>query len=791
MASVPDVNVPSVSPAGPANDYQTEQASPAAFGGQTAQASERLGQAVSQSGQSAFDTALQQQGQINETLATNGETKAMSQYADTVGKYKSLEGLAAVAAKPHAIADLTSIRQNILKEMPSPQAQKAFNTLALRHEAMALEDVSSYSSQQVKAADNNSAVASIKMNTARAGAFSVASNDDRFNDTLRDNDFQVARLLQNQGYGPDGGTGMTQNPKTGDVTFDENKPEGRKAKAIADKMLSDARTDAWLNRIDILTNDPSHGDPLKANQVYQAAVDRGDIPPAAQAKISAFLVTKVRNAQTRSFADQDNDDLDNQYHAYVTGGSSPSSPNNPGNVKAAGGSGFLNPATPVDGVIATANNLRSGYTGMTIAQMAPKWTGENGQKVQDWISNVSHASGLDPNTAPNLNDSAVLHSLVKGIATAEKSPQDRAAFTDDIITQGVQGTLSGKKANLIPAGNQTVAAPANPISKADFYRQNFAPIMKEAETKAAQLFPNDPIAQDQYISRRQTGIQREITAQDMAYTADIHTVQTSLVTPMKDGTLPTTPDQLSPDARQAYTRSQIQNPQAAMGMDRVMAANAKGQSVGYGSNFNSYLERVLAPQGDPTRIVDPNELAKNVYGGEDGPLTNTGLRELQNIIGQRGTPQGDAMAAQMTSFLKAAHGMISGQTAAIADPKGEKLYGDFLKHAIPQIVAAQRSGGVAQVFDRKGDLYNSITNFMRPTQTQANDYIYRQDVKAADNWEDQTKQLKLDDPANRQQALNSLLSLVKQGKVQKPQAQQLALRYQLVAPNPPSVPLPQ
>lgn len=789
-ADVPYNPTPSVNPeaTGGGEPFRV-QASPEDFGSQIGGAEKQASGALGEAADQQFNYQLKQQGLLNEAAATDGETQYEIQKDKIVQGFKSLQGFAATPDSPayqKSIQDISALRQQMIGTMRSPNAAKAFNTLSLRHEANGIDDINSYATQQVKATSNTAATAQMNQAVNRASSYDVAASDSRFSDIAHDVDFSLGITMANQGY--DVGTGMKVDPNTGKLSFDTSTPHGAQAQAVYQNYRDKAVGQAWQNRIETLTNDPSNGNAMKANEIYQA--NKADIPADAQVKISGFLVAKVRNAQTRSYADQDTADLEHGYQATISGAPQ-SYPNNNGNVKNASGAGFLNPATPVDGVIATTNNLRSDiYKGKTLAQIGATWEGTTPDHIQAWVNNVSKASGIDQNAVPNRDDPAVLHALVKGITIAEKSAQDRSAFSDDVINQGVQGSLGGQKANLLVAGNQTVAAPANPVSKADWYRQNFAPIMQQAQDRATNLFPGDPVAQDQYISRRQTNIQREITAQDMAYTADIHTVQGALVTPMSDGTLPTTPDQLSPEAKEAYTRSQIQNPGAAMGMDRVMVANAKGQAAGYGSNFYSFLQRVIAPQGDPTRVTDPNELAKSVYGGEDGPLTNTGLRELQGIISQRGTPQGDAVAAQMSSFLKQAHTMISGQTASISDPKGEKLYGDFLKHAIPQIVAAQRSGNAASVFDRKGDLYNSITNFMRPTQTQANDYIYRTDVKASDAWESQAQGMKLTDPAMRTQALNSLVALVKQGKVPKPQAQALALRYNLVAPNPPPVPLP-
>lgn len=126
-------------------------------------------------------------------------------------------------------------------------------------------------------------------------------------------------------------------------------------------------------------------------------------------------------------------------------GGGATSPNNIGNVKGAGG-GFARPATPVDGVVLTANNLRHGYQGLTLSQIAQKWTG--GDHPQTWLANVSRASGIAPGAVPNLNDPATLSSLVRGIGVGEKTGSQLAAFTPQVISQGVSGALAGHQPKL-------------------------------------------------------------------------------------------------------------------------------------------------------------------------------------------------------------------------------------------------------------------------------------------------------------------------------------------------------
>lgn len=123
---------------------------------------------------------------------------------------------------------------------------------------------------------------------------------------------------------------------------------------------------------------------------------------------------------------------------------------NAGNVTDAKTGQFQIPASPTDGVTLTANNLRSGYKGMTIQQMAPKWVGTDqpADQVQGWAANVAQASGLPADKPINMDDPAQMRALVRGVVQAEKGAADRALFTPAVINDGVTASLNGQQANL-------------------------------------------------------------------------------------------------------------------------------------------------------------------------------------------------------------------------------------------------------------------------------------------------------------------------------------------------------
>lgn len=197
--------------------------------------------------------------------------------------------------------------------------------------------------------------------------------------------------------------------------------------------------------------------------------------------------------------------------AYQPNSSAGVNANNLGNVKTAAGAAgnsaqFENPASPEDGVILTANNLRSDYRGMTLSQIANKYAPPSENKTSDWLNNVSKISGISADSTPDLDDPSTLKKLLTGIAGAEKSPADRALFTSDILDSGIQKSLNGGKPTLggaIQTGQ-------------DFTQQSqlYATLKKSADIYTKQLYA-DPagviLAKDPLLTSSLNAATKDLT----------------------------------------------------------------------------------------------------------------------------------------------------------------------------------------------------------------------------------------------------------------------------------------
>jgi hypothetical protein len=104
-------------------------------------------------------------------------------------------------------------------------------------------------------------------------------------------------------------------------------------------------------------------------------------------------------------------------------------------------------ATPEEGIAAAVSNLRRNYRGLTIAQIADKWTGgaRTGNTLEqrrNYVRLLEGGTGLSADQVPNLNDSALVASLIKAQIIAENGQQP---YTDAQVMAAVKaGSAAGR-----------------------------------------------------------------------------------------------------------------------------------------------------------------------------------------------------------------------------------------------------------------------------------------------------------------------------------------------------------
>lgn len=727
--------VPSVAPeVQQPNDYIRTEASPADFGGQVGGALQQAGATGEKLGGEGLDLAAQQQGLINQSLATNAETAYQVKLSAITDKYKTLEGLDAVAGHTQAVADITALRQQSMAAIPTGGAQRAFATLAQRHEAYAISDVGTYWAQQVKAGAVSSSHAMTSNAVAQAGTYPVAQDDNRFNFNLQSATLGLNDMMRVQGYG----SAMTIDPKTAVASFDDS-PQGKAAQAVYKSKHDEIVSAAWTNRIHALADDPTSGSVTNALATFNAHKD--EIPPEAQMQLSAYLTPKLRAVNANAAAGAAVRGADAGYVASIGGdGSAKLADAIHGNeggkatsvtsVDGAQGGWQIIPATfakyaqPGESISNPTDNEAVGRR--IVADLSRKFNGDPARVA------VGYFSG-EGNVAPPGSPTPYKVDAKDGNGTSTSVYVANALKRMGIAPGQYQVASTGSDIPPPPTGSTQVPPP--PQTKADYYRAHESDIVESARQTAIIAHPDDPMAADLAANRAQQQVSAVIRQQEVAYKADSDMVYQAANGDLATGTAPLTVDQLrstNPAVAQAWDRLQAQQPQVAHEVaTRLLTENARtngGDAKTYGPAFSSVFNRIHAPDGDPNRITDQTQLYSMV--GQPGGLTMSGLEKARQEISGKNTPDGEAESKMREQFFRNAHGALTGTNDGLGlkDPKGEELYLRFMAAAFPAIESAKSVGkSPAQIYDPSSpDYVGKLIQGMKRSPAQ-----YQQDLTGA------------------------------------------------------------
>lgn len=756
--------------------------SAASFGAPQAQANQGFGHALIQSSETGFAEAAKQQGMLNDTYATNAETQFLQKLNERMGQYKQKQGLQAVSEQEAVGTDITKLRQAILDGLPNDATKRSFDILSRRYQANAIGEVRTYATAQLKAADIESAQASIQTAIARAGLPSVAMDPHEFGNTIGDIQFQTIRMMQTQGWGV-----AMEDDGRGGVRFADN-DQGKQAKAVFDNEMNKYAGKAWETRLELIATQ-------NVGAAYQMFQDnREKIPGPTQAKLEGWFAPKILAdvAQKQGDAwlgrgkpgDLPGIQAVSTPRATAPGGipapdqrqfqpapveqyNSPTGnvAYNLGNVKTqegarAGRADFVKPETPEDGVALAATNLRKNYQNMTVGEIGKKWEGTPNYRT--WVSNVAKTTGWTEDYRPDLNDPDQLRTLLKGIAVAEKSPKDRMYFTPDTIGRGVDQALTGK-----PAITMEKAATIANIN--EYYKGD--PKLRRAVT--------------QYVSEQYSVMSSVAMAQEQARRDAIEKAYDGYVTRIIKGDT----TNLAVDIANDKTLSGEKKQAAFNMLQAQLAQNNASTDKTYGTNYISLWKRVHADQSDPERITDPQQIYKMVdSGGKE--LSPAGAQALVNDIVGRRTPDGESEQTMRAQFFRNARAQISGANdgLGIKDPKGEELVLRFMAQTEALYQQGRRDGKSAYALlnpDSPDYVGKSIATFKRPMS------VFMQDMMNAGTGlpggpAAQTAQAEADKYATPE----ALVRAVQSGALSRAEGEKIALergyiRPKAAAPAPP------
>lgn len=633
--------VPTVAPeTSSGNNTLSVRATPEAMGAELGSAVQRAGQTGVDTGQKVVDYARFQQGLVNETLTTRADADFATKVGEIKAKYNTLTGMAAYGAFPQYQEDIKSAFNQSRSQLP-PMAQRGFDMMAARSMANHIADGSSYAASQLKEDQRDSYASLANAQFTALLDPNVASDPRRSGEAL--GTLKYASEAQIDPQHP----GLKTDPKTGITSFDESTPEGQNLKMGVEQRTQAYLTQGYVNRYRTLMSFDLFG----AHEQYQQ--ERDDMPAGARVMLDATFKPKIFDAHVNGASGNAlQDAFHGHWQALINPSSAGSNAYNLGNVKTASGAAnntqdFMAPATPVDGVVLTANNLRGkNYTGKTLEEIGRTWTSTD---PDAWVKNVSSVSGIDPKTVPDLNDPATLNKLLTGIATAEKSPKDRAIFTPDVIDQGVQASLGGHQPATTQTPNkQTYGTNENgaPLTVADYYMQHKQDILTKGDAYAESLMPGDLALKRSVRQSLSNFMETTIQNQHAQVSMDNREIMRAINGEKTNGKVPGTELELRqiPGMSDLLDKAAYQDPKFSETIPTLVAKSSSRHSTTNSANGFDTMMRTLEPNDGlhPNGIFSQDHLDR-LLGRSDG----TGI----NIKDYKEAKQAIELPDKFKSFL--------------------------------------------------------------------------------------------------------------------------------------------
>lgn len=663
----PDVNynpVPTVEPNVQApNDYLSVRADPSSFGAQVGQAKIQQGQIEDKISGDATDIAIQRQGMLNETMATNADTQLAAAHGSIVGKYKSLEGLQAVSQTDNTVQQLQQARLQIRATLPNAAAQRAFDLFSARREAYSIGDINNYSATQLKSADTKSATDALQTTIDQASSPSLAFNNSQIDFGVGEIKSQLPRILTNLGYGMDAGTGMKQDAN-GDLSFDDS-TAGQQAKAVADQYTSKALGQYYDNIATTIATDPQKGN--IANAVKFLEDHKSEIPAETYSRLSAKFSGPYKAEQARTI-------VDSQFTTAMNNYAQPSSSQN---------------TSPLG--TAPASTITTLFPGAVVTSQGR--TPEHNTEV-----------GGVPDSM-HLSNQAIDFVLPQGMtfSQVQSTLASKGIKPTELLDEGSHIHLGWAPKN----GQTSSTGYISPIDQLDMHESDL--IQGARDGAKNQGFDVD--VQDLAAQRMETRINEARSAQQ----GEIRYYQDSVISKVMDSKNPITNMSLldhsaDPELSKNWINFQALAPLQANTVRSLVRANAEGVNASYGTDFSNHLFQVLQQKEDPDTLGD-------YIGGTKAPISNSGYEALSKEKESLQTTTGQAFAQAELGFFQ----KMKNQLDPANDGVGNQKFNAFVQQVLPQIQGARDSNkSPGDIFDEnnKADYIGKSANQFGRSDTQ-------------------------------------------------------------------------
>lgn len=540
MAQVPYSGVPEVAPQMDATPRVSGDVPAAAFGAQSAQGLGQMGKGFEQAGGElwARATALQQLDQ--QMAALNANADAADKISDEYAKYSTLEGKAAMAALPGFKQRVQEIHAKIGEGLGSDYARKLYQQESRAMQTRVYFSAAKHAGDQFKHYMVGSSQATIE--SARRVAGTMPEDDNAYDASLKTNEREAKAMGQLRGWSEE----QTQN--------------------FLDKSNSEtvvARTQALAER-----------DPIAAQKVLDAAIKKGIIAGDDAGKMGHYIRSQKNNVMARvesaKFMNGE---------ASTVGSGVVNIEDAKYAIKINEGGGNYNPPHP---------EVTHRVNGKMITERALGAYGIMQSNLQPWL----REAGM-----PEMSEKEFL---------ADPKAQDKLFEFKFGQLQRQYGSAD-KAANVWftgspdPAPNRNDGGTTAPAYLAKFRanllkRTNGSNLEAAAKSRAEQLAPGDVEFAETFTNkvRIQHSHDQQMARQDEY---DRQNTMLEAIGPGPDGKLPTSVDEMGPDAKDAYMNSDVKKRRQ---IDKLLMQNTRNGYSETPENTRQY-QKLMGIANDPLR----------------------------------------------------------------------------------------------------------------------------------------------------------------------------------------------
>lgn len=670
---------PDVAPTGaPGNDFQRIQTSPAMFGGAVAGAEEKLGAGLKDVATNA-DNVAQFYSKITADDAYNklDQQYYKIQFGDSSDPskpgYFALKGQDALKARQGVEQRLEEARQQLRSQL-NPYSQLVFDQNSRRLQSFTLNSVGRHADQQFDVYTDATQKAGIDNAVRKAGAF--YNDDNAWLQSLKDGGQRVAELVHAKGLGDE----EMQSALNSFTT-----------RAVASRVEGMLNVDPMRAKA-FLDEQKPHIDP----QVYDSLVTR--LRPMVAGAGAPGDVDKARGT-TPAVESVKGAILGQESGNRSDVGASVDGARGPGQVMPATFAQYARPGERIDnpadnravsGRIVEDYYRRYGGDAQRVAvayfsgpgNVAPEGSSTpwrrnvadgNGKTVASYVGDVSRRVGqkgaIDPADAAVIAEAARLlppqlpgtetagvgkmtpHEIANGYGTDPNAPRaDTVAGTPQ---QSLADVPSGLPSQAAAIQNAIDRAKGDPLQA----RANVAAV-KELYVAAQANYVEQERAQRVAKQQRETASDTE----EDRVMADLYSPNPKMTVQqiMRD-----TPDNpLLPAAR-------IRMVAVANAANKAKPTEAVSRET-----TNRMLDRMRRPEGDPSKLTDPNVFTDELIGKN---ITRSDYEFLKKQWADARTPTGEKLNTAQADFIKRMTSSITKSNPLMGEqhPDGDKMLYDF------------------------------------------------------------------------------------------------------------------